>query len=125
MILKKLAGVAFGVAFLMAIVLFTNIGRQYIPLYVARYIFIGSGAIALLLNLVSFQSGKSSPLFNFLYWAGSIVVFIGLVFFIMHWPYGFYLLLIGMGVTGLSFLLPANAGQPVEENEDILDAPGQ
>ncbi|OFZ66348.1 MAG: hypothetical protein A3D92_15450 [Bacteroidetes bacterium RIFCSPHIGHO2_02_FULL_44_7] len=123
MILKKLAAFFFALAFLMAIVLFTNVGRAYIPLYIARIIFMSSGAIALLLNLISFQSGKSTPLFNFLYWIGSILVFVGLVFFIMHWPYGFYILIAGLFVTGLSFLLPENLVSKAEDNEDLLDKP--
>jgi len=123
MILKKLAAIFFALAFLMAIVLFTNVGRAYISLPVARIVFMTSGAIALVLNLISFQSGKSTPLFNFLYWTGSIVVFVGLVFFIMHWPYGFYLLIAGLFVTGLSFLLPENLVTKAEDNDDILDKP--
>lgn len=123
MILKKLAAFFFALAFLMAIVLFTNVGRAYISLDVARIIFMSSGAIALLLNLFSFQSGKSTPLFNFLYWIGSILVFVGLVFYIMHWPYGIYVLIAGLGVTGLSFILPESLVNKAEDNEDILDKP--
>lgn len=123
MILKKLAAFFFAIAFLMAIVLFTDFGRGFIPLSVARIIFMASGAIALLLNLIAFQSGKSTPLFNFLYWVGSIFVFVGLVFFIMHWPYGMYILIAGLGVTGLSFILPESLVSKAEDGEDIIDKP--
>ncbi len=85
--LKRYSGIAFAIAFLMAIVLFSGTGRQYIPIDTAKAIFIGAGAIGLILNLLSFRSGKHGPLFNFLYWTGSIVLFIGLNFILLKYPY--------------------------------------
>ncbi len=121
MILKKVAGICFGIAFLMAIVLFANVGRDYISFFTARYIFIGSGALGLLLNLFSFQSGKNSPLYNFLYWTGSIVVFAGLIFLIMHWPFGYYIIVTGLIIVGLSFILPESLAKGPEKENDLLD----
>lgn len=123
MILKKLAGVFFAIAFLAAIVLFTNVGREYISLPVARIIFICSGAVAMLFNLLSFQHGKSNAVFNFLYWAGSLVVFTGLLFFIMKWPYGFNILIAGLAITGVSFVLPEEWITRKEKDENLLDDP--
>ncbi len=120
MILKRIAGVAFAIAFLMAIVLFTNTGRQYISLPTAKIVFMISGAIGLFLNLLSFQSGKHSKIFNFLYWSGSIVLFIGLVFQLMRYPYWFYIIIVGMVVIGISFVLPESLIERKEES-DLLD----
>lgn len=122
MILKRLAGIFFAIAFLMALVLFANIGREYIPLPVARMIFMISGAIGLVLNLLSFQSGKNSPAFNFLYWAGSIITFAGLVFMQMHWPYGYYILLGGVAIIGASFVIPFGMkDEETNDQNDLLD----
>lgn len=121
MILRKLAGISFALAFLMAIVLFTNTGREYISLSTAKYIFMISGAIGLFMNLLNFQSGKHTVLFNFLYWSGSIVLFTGLTFILMHWPYGFYIVIGGGIIMGASFILPERLIQKKEAESDILD----
>lgn len=120
MLIKKLSGLSFAIAFLMAIVLFTNIGRDYIPLYIAKNIFIGAGAIGLILNLIGFQNGNTSPLYNFLFWAGSIVLFLGLTFLLMRWPYGFYIIITGLVIIGASFFLPESLLKKKDESE-LLD----
>lgn len=122
-LLKKIAGIAFAVAFIMAIVLFGGIGRQYISIFHAKIIFMVAGAIGLVLNLLSFETGKHSPLFNLLYWLGSIILFIGLVFLQLRLPYGFYVVVAGLIILGLSFVLPSNLVEPKTENEDLLDSP--
>ena len=118
--LKKVSGIFFGIAFLMAIILFTGNGRSIISISNAKIIFIICGAIGLFLNLLGFQNGKGNPIFNFIYWAGSIVVFAGLVFLLMHWPYGYYILLSGMAVLGVSFLLPEKPNEK-KTDSDLLD----
>ena len=109
------------IAFLMALVIFAGIGREYISIYTARIIFMISGAIGLVLNLFSFQSGKHSPIFNLLYWSGTIVTFIGLVFMQMHWPNGYYILVAGVMIIGASFVVPAGISESKEDQEDLLD----
>lgn len=120
-IFKRIAGVAFAVSFLMAIVLFGNVGREYINLITAKYVFIGAGAVALLFNLLSFEAGKHNPIFSFVYWAGSLVVFIGLVFFMMRWPYGFYILIVGLAILGASLLLSPARKEESKAKDDLLD----
>lgn len=122
-ILKRIAGLAFAVAFLMAIVLFTDYGRGYIPLGTAKIIFIVSGAIGLVLNLISFQSGKHTAMFNMLYWAGSIVIFIGLIFVQFRLPYGMYIVIGGMVALGVSILLPDSLAKKLDEKDkpEVLD----
>ena len=122
MILKKIAGVAFAIAFLMAIVLFTGYGRDYIPIYYAKNIFLIAGAIGLLFNLLSFQTGKNGRLFSFLYWSGSVVLFIGLTFLTLRLPYGFYIIVAGMVLLGVSFILPEKLIDN-EKSSDLLDDP--
>ena len=119
--LKKIAGIAFGIAFLMAIVLFTGNGRSYISISTAKIIFIISGAVGLFMNLLSFRSGKNGSVFSFLYWAGSLVVFLGLIFLIMRWPYGYYIVIGGMSILGISFILPEKLVSPKKNDSELLD----
>lgn len=121
MILKKIAGIAFILSFLMAIVLFTGIGVKYVDLSTAKYIFIITGAIGLLLNLLSFQHGKHSSGFSFVYWMGSIVLFVGLTFLIMDWPYGFYIIVGGLIILGISFFVPESLLTEREDQSENLD----
>ena len=119
--LKKIAGIAFGIAFLMAIVLFTGNGRSYISISTAKIIFIVSGAIGLFLNLLSFRTGKNGSVFSFFYWAGSLIVFLGLIFLLMHWPYSYYIVIAGMAVLGVSFILPEKLMAEPKNDSDLLD----
>lgn len=120
-LIKKISGVAFAIAFLMALVLFANVGRQYISIYTAKMIFIAAGAIGLFLNLLTFKTGKNSPIFNFSYWIGSIVLFIGLIFLQFRFPYGYYIIIAGLVILGLSFFLPSSPSKK-QEDSDILDS---
>ena len=105
----------------MAIVLFTGNGRSYISISTAKIIFIISGAVGLFLNLLSFRSGKNGSVFSFLYWAGSLVVFLGLIFLIMRWPYGYYIVIGGMSILGISFILPEKLVSPKKNDNELLD----
>lgn len=120
-LLRRISSIAFAIAFLMAIVLFAGVGRSYVSLITAKYIFISSGAIALLLNLLTFQGGKQNPLYNFIYWIGSLVLFAGLLFFLFRWPYGFYIIVAGLGITGISFFIPTEKPTTQQKNEQLLD----
>ena len=121
-IFKRIAGVAFALSFLMAIVLFADVGRQYISLITAKYTFFSAGAVALLFNLLSFESGKHNPVFSFVYWVGSLIVFTGLVFFIMRWPFGVYILTGGLVILGGSLLLSPNRKEMDKSSDDLLDS---
>ncbi len=118
---KKYAGVAFAIAFLMAIVLFTGTGRSYISMGTAKIIFMIAGALGLFLNLISFKSGQHSQGFNFFYWAGSIILFAGLTFLLMRWPYGYYIIVTGLVIVGVSFFIPERFISPKQEDSDLLD----
>ncbi len=121
MILKRIAGICFGVSFLMAIVLFTNIGIGIFPKSIAKIIFLIVGASALLLNLLSFRFGKHDANFNFFYWLGSLIVFIGLAAMIMHWSYAFYIIIGGMTIVGVSFIYTPKIDGSTSEKNDLLD----
>ena len=77
MILKKIAGGLFVIAFAMAVLLFTNYGSGLLPKSTARLLFLAAGAGAFVLNLISYRHGKHSAEFNLFFWLGSIFVFLG------------------------------------------------
>lgn len=121
MILKRIAAICFGISFLMAIVLFTNIGANLIPKSIAKLVFLIVGASAILLNLLSFRFGKQDVNFNFFYWLGSLIVFIGLAAMIMHWPFAFYIIIGGMTIVGVSFIYNPKIDGSTSEKSDLLD----
>lgn len=119
MLLKRIAGIAFTLSFTMAIVVFGGVGREYISVSLARTLFLIFGAAGIVLNLFSFQSGKQGTVFNFIFWVGSVVLFTGFTFRIMHWPMSFYIILAGLLILGVSFIIPAKEKE--EKGEDLLD----
>lgn len=122
MLLKRFASIAFALAFITAINLFGGLGREYMSVQTARILFMVFGAIALVLNLLSFQSGKQGPIFNFLYWAGSIVAFIGLILQQFHIRYALIIVIAGMVILGASFILPYGLDKlDPKEKEDLID----
>ena len=123
MLIKRIASVCFAIAFLMALVLFARVGTSYISIPTARIIFVVCGALALVLNLFSFQSGKHNPAFNFVFWLGSVVLFVGLIFQFMYWPYDKYIVIAGLGITGISFFLSPTLISGKSDNSDVLDDP--
>ena len=120
MVLKKIAAGFFVLAFAMALLLFTNIGSGLLPKSTVKILFLASGAIAFIFNLVSFRFGKHSAEFNLFFWLGSIFIYLGLVFKIMHWPYSTYLMLAGLAVVGVSYLYNPFSEKSNDENE-LLD----
>lgn len=120
-IIKRIAGVCFAVSFAMAIVIFTGYGRQFISIMLARQLFLGSGIVAIFLNLISFQKGKHSPLYSLFFWGASIILFTGLVFRIFHWPGSMIILVAGIIAMGASFLVPSKRQEEVKEDKDLLD----
>jgi hypothetical protein len=121
MVLKKIAGGLFVVAFAMAFLLFSEIGESILPKSTVKFIFLVAGALAFLLNLISFRHGKHSAEFNLFFWIGSIFVFVGLVFKIMHWPYSTYILLAGLGVVGVSYIYNPLMDKESNDENELLD----
>ncbi len=119
--LKRVSGIAFALSFLMAIILFTGYGSSYIPMRIAKYLFFTFGAVALFTNLISFQQGKHAPIYSFAFWFASIVLFIGLIFRIMHWPFSTIIMVVGLCALGLTFFVPSNRNDEREKDEELLD----
>lgn len=105
----------------MAIVVFTGKGSEYINRGNAKIVFLAAGAIGLLLNLLSFRVNKQSSSFNLFYWIGSIVLFFGLTFRIMHWPFAFYIIIAGLLIVGISFFYNPPIDEDSSAKDDLLD----
>ncbi len=121
MIFKKIAGVCFALAFLAAIVLFTGIGSEWISMRTARTLFMVSGGVGMVLNLVAFRYGKHDAEFNLLYWLGSVVIFIGLLMMMLHWSFATYIVIIGAALTGFSFVYSPSIFNKEDEDDELLD----
>lgn len=120
--LKRVASICFALAFLLALVLFTGYGSNYIPISLVKKLFIIVGGLGLFFNLLSFQTGKHNPLFSLIYWIGSTVLFVGLVFMMLHYPYAYVLIIGGMVILGISFFIPSVRSKNNPKNEDLLDS---
>jgi hypothetical protein len=120
-IFKTIGGICFLLAFVLALNLFTGIGRNIMALSTARFLFILLGGLGLVLNLVTYQTGRFHPLYNLVYWLGSIVTFIGLVLLLLRLPFSRWTLIAGIAIIGVSFFLPKKWVDRKEENSDLLD----
>lgn len=119
MVFKRLGSICFAIAFLLAIVVFTNYGAKIIPREVAKIGMIVVGGIALLMNLISFRFDKSSEN-NPVYWIGSVGIFVGLMLKMNRMPYNQYLLIAGIFIVGLSFFYNPFAKKNITQKDDEL-----
>lgn len=120
--IKHISSFCFIIAFLMSIVLFGGIGEKIISPFKAKYIFIISGILGMILNLISYKTGKDKKEFNFWFWLGSIIISIGLMFKMMNWPYSLILIIIGGGIAGFSFFYSPILDSE-KEDSGLLDDP--
>lgn len=121
MLIKRIAGICFSLSFVLAIVLFTNIGQSIISDKVAKYLFLVFGGLALILNLFSFRKSKHDDGFNLFYWIGSVITFIGLAFLIYGSSIFIFVIIIGLFITGISFLLPKGLLNKENQDNELLD----
>ncbi|TNE54237.1 MAG: hypothetical protein EP338_08720 [Bacteroidetes bacterium] len=121
MIYKKISSICFALAFLCAVPVFTNYFSDYISPITAKYGILIFGGIAFLANILAFQSEGKNANYNLIFWIGSIIVFAGLIFRIMHWPYGYILIILGGLVLGVSFFYNPFANREEDDKNDLLD----
>lgn len=122
MIFKRLGAILFALAFICAIGIFTNFFSGFMPKNVAKWGVIILGGAAMLMNLLSYRFDQDTESNNPVFWIGSVMVFIGLIFKIQHWPYSQYLLIAGLFVTGMSYFFNPFKKQDDESNDDLLDS---
>lgn len=114
---KRISSLLFGIAFICAIFMLT--GRTFGFGKLINPVFYISGAGGLITSLLAARQEAYKGDFNLLFWIGSLVVFIGLLFKTMYLPYHTYILIGGMAITGLSYFISPfeNEGK----DEELLD----
>jgi heme/copper-type cytochrome/quinol oxidase subunit 4 len=120
MIFKRIGSIGFAFAFILAIVVMTGYGSDIISRSTARMGIILFGAVALLMNLLSFRYDPQSEGNNLIFWMGSAIIFVGLVFKMQHYPYNQLILVIGLGVAGLSFFYNPFK-KDSDQDDELLD----
>lgn len=116
---KRFSNILFGVAFICAALMITEKTYGYRSLI--HIIFYVSGASALLLSLLSSRQEAYKDDFNLLFWLGSLIVFIALLFKTYHLPYWLYVMIAGMGISGLSFFINPFSNKDSDQDDELLD----
>lgn len=117
-------------AFFISLLSLTLIVMGYNPFFISYstlfYVGVVSfGLIGFILSILSNffdvdRSKKKNKIQTFIFYIGMILVFMGIVFHLMHWPYTTILLGVGLIVSLLSFFIHGDFNQH-EKDEDILD----
>lgn len=118
MIFKRIGSICFALAFILAMAVFTDVFNGIISKANAKYGIIIFGAIAMLMNLLSFRYDENSENNNPIFWVGSVIVFVGLIFKMQHWSFDQYILIGGIFVVGLSYFF--NPFKKSDEKDDEL-----
>ena len=121
MVLKRLGAISFGLAFLMVVFMYLRVNVAGFSAGTFRMLFLAFGALGLLFNFISFATGKHSPLYSFVYWLASLVIFAGLIFRWMHWPHSDKILLIGLLGFGVTLFIPSKREEAEKSDDQLLD----
>jgi len=86
---------------------------------------VGFGLVGFIFSILSNffdadPSKKKNKIQTFIFYIGMILVFMGIIFHLMHWPFTTILLGIGLIISLLSFFIRGNFDQK-EKDDDILD----
>jgi heme/copper-type cytochrome/quinol oxidase subunit 4 len=119
MIFKRIASIGFAISFILAIAVFTDVFSGIISKTNAKYGIIVFGGIALLMNLLSFKYDQHAENNNIIFWVGSVIIFVGLIFKLQHYPFNQLLLIVGIFTVTLSYFF--NPTKKPEKNDELLD----
>lgn len=118
--LKSVGGICYATSFFFAANLFFkfNIG---LSIGANLMIFITLGGLGFLLNLISYTKDKTgNPLSNLIFWLGSFLVFLGLVFQMLGFPFSISFIIIGSVILFFSIFY-FRKRRTKEDNDEILD----
>lgn len=105
----------------MAIVVFTGYGSEFISRYYAKIGMILFGAIAILINLISFRFDSSSEN-NPFFWVGSVGIFVGLILKMYQIHYNSILIIVGILISGFSYFFnPIGNKNYKDKDDELLD----
>lgn len=118
--LKTISGVSFFLAMLCAVLLLLNVSVPFSKIYLI-YGVIGLGFFGILINLVNIKESKHNLLYSVVYWISCLILIIGITFRIMHWPFSFIAIIVGISGLFLSMFLPKMKVDTKNENKELLD----
>lgn len=118
--IKAASNLCIALAFISALLLIINKTHEYKSL--AQTIFFLFGGAGIILSMyLSFALDKNKE-FNWLFWVGTVVIFCAITFKLLHWQGYQFIILVGAGITGLSYFINPFAKKEVdEEADDLLD----
>lgn len=118
--LKNISTTCYLLGMICAVLMYThNTFGYYSSIRIGFYVFGGAGLILSLLQFRFIPEDKREE-FNLLFWIGSLVVFLGFAAQTLHLKYSSQILILGIGVTGLSFFInPFRKDK--DEDEELLD----
>ena len=118
-VIKIIFNLSLAVAFISAIFLITGKTYGYAPiLRNVLYVFGGLGLILHLYYSIFVEKNKE---FNLLFWIGTVMIFIAVIMKTLSISYFQIALLIGAGITGLSYFInPFYKKDDEEEQKDQL-----
>jgi hypothetical protein len=119
---KIAAGISFALSFFCISLVFSNSSFTYTYNNQLKLSFIFFGAIAFVLNLISYeQDRKGSAFYNLFFWLGSSVLFLGLISKLMHFPFTNILIIGGLIISGFSFVLSKTSVGKQKKDSDLID----
>jgi len=121
-LIKKIAGICFALSFLCMAFIFVKVDFFQTNKSIFKTAFLLFGAVGITLNLLSYNTSKNGNIiFNFLFWFGSILIFFGLIFKMLSYPFQNLLLISGISIVATSFILPKFYNSKKEKNSELID----
>ncbi len=113
--LKLAANTCYLIGIFCAMLIFT--GNTFSFYKVIRIAFYVSGALGLLFSLFQILQNKQDN--SFLFWIGSLAIYLGFIGRIIHYPYANYLLITGIILSAISFIY--DPFKSSNKNDDLID----
>jgi|GEM_PF-6629603 len=119
--IKTIAGVCFALAFSCLLLMLLENYFKYIPRFYLIIGLFGFGFTGFTLNLLNVSESPHRVSYSIIYWISMLLILIGLLFRLMHWPFATNLLLIGCGALGFSLLMPKKRSKETKSDDDLID----
>ncbi|HLP56487.1 MAG TPA: hypothetical protein VK151_15730 [Fluviicola sp.] len=115
---KQLSNILFAFSFVCALLMLLD--KTYGYRSIIQIAFLVSGAIALILGLVTARMEAYKGDFNVLFWVGSLIMFVGFLMKMYYFPYSYVFLVGGMVISAVAnFYNPFQSGK--DREDELLD----
>ena len=121
---KQISIICFAISFLFAGLIYLDINLRWMTYEISKFGFIIFGVFGLILNLIAYKEQNDKKKYNFLFWLASILLFCGLIFKIMHWPYYSPLIIFSIILIAISYFIVPKIDSEDSKN-DLLDDPNE